>query len=152
EVAHFDHFTPRRIRRTQLINRVLIVVGVTLPLLVAFANLRATVWLSWLWPILVLVAVGRRAAKSQQHETESDIRAAALCGDPEAMVRGLVKLHLHARIPRRYAADIERAATHPSLVRRIQAIRAGGPAAIEQLGSATVVQSTRAGSWVVLDD
>ena len=94
----------------------------------------------------------KRAAKSQQHETESDLRAAALCGDPEALVRGLVKLHLHARIPRRYAVDVERAATHPSLVRRIQAIRAGGSAAVEQLGAPTVVRSTRAGSWVVLDD
>ena len=67
-------------------------------------------------------------------------------------MRGLVKLHLHARIPRRYDVDIERAASHPSLVRRIQAIRAGGAAAVEQLGAATVIRSTREGSWVVLED
>jgi Zn-dependent protease with chaperone function len=152
EVAHFDHYTPRRVRRTQLINRVLIVVGATLPLLVAFAHLQWVRWISITWPILLLVALGRRAAKSQQHETDSDLRAAALCGDPEALVRGLVKLHAHARIPRRYAVDMERTATHPSLVRRIQAIRAGGAAAVEQLGAATVVRSTREGTWVVLDD
>jgi Zn-dependent protease with chaperone function len=80
------------------------------------------------------IALGRRAAKSQQHETESDLRAAALCGDPEALVRGLVKLHLHARIPRRYDVDIERAASHPSLVRRIQAIRAGALQRSSSLG------------------
>jgi len=152
EVAHFDHFTRRYVQRTQLLNRGLIVVGVTLPLIAASMHAPWAPWIGWMWPIIVLVAVGRRAAKSQQHETESDLRAAALCGDPEALVRGLVKLHLHARIPRRYDVDIERAASHPSLVRRIQAIRAGGAAAVEQLGAATVIRSTREGSWVVLED
>jgi len=152
EVAHFDHFTPRYVRRAQLLNRVLIVAGVTLPLLAAFARVGWAPWIGLVWPIAVLVAVGRRAAKSQQHETESDLRAAALCGDPEALVRGLVKLHLHARIPRRYDVDIERVASHPSLVRRIQAIRAGGAAAVEQLGTPTVIRSPREGSWVVLED
>jgi Zn-dependent protease with chaperone function len=152
EVAHFDHFTPRRVRRIQLVNRALIVTGVALPIIAALAHLTSASLIAWFWPVFVLLAVGRRAAKSQQHETESDLRAAALCGDPEAMVRALVKLHVHARIPRRYAVDTERAATHPSLVRRIQAIRAGGQAAIEQLGTATIVKSTREGSWVVLDD
>jgi len=152
EVAHFDHFTRRYVRRSQLINRVLIVTGVTLPLLAAFARVGWAQWIGWVWPFIVLVAIGRRAAKSQQHETESDLRAAALCGNPEALVRGLVKLHLHARIPRRYDVDIERAASHPSLVRRIQAIRAGGAAAVEQLGVATVIRSAREGSWVVLED
>jgi len=152
EIAHFDHLTPRHVRRAQLMNRGLIVAGVVLPLLAALAHVRWAPWIGWVWPIVVLVAVGRRAAKSQQHETESDLRAAALCGDPEALVRGLVKLHLHARIPRRYDADLERAASHPSLVRRIQAIRAGGAAAVEQLGAATVIRSPREGSWVVLED
>jgi Zn-dependent protease with chaperone function len=140
EVAHFDHFNARHVRRAQLLNRVLIVIGVALPVILALAHRDWTPWVGWLWPIGVLVAVGRRAAKSQQHETESDLRAAALCGDPEALVRGLVKLHLHARIPRRYDVDIERAASHPSLVRRIQAIRAGGAPAKDQHRAATVVK------------
>ena len=152
EVAHFDQFTPRLVGRRQLINRVLIVVGAALPLIGLLGSTFKGVWIGWLWPILVLAALIRRTAKVQQHETESDLRAAALCGDPEALVRGLIKLHIHARIPRRYAVDVERAATHPSLVRRIQAIRAGGEAAVEQLGTATVVKSLRAGSWLVLDD
>jgi Zn-dependent protease with chaperone function len=152
EVAHFDQFTPRVVWRRQLINRVLILLGVALPLIGLLGTFATGAWVGWVWPILVLAALIRRTAKVQQHETESDLRAVALCGDPEALVRGLIKLHIHARIPRRYAVDVERAATHPSLVRRIQAIRAGGEAAVEQLGAATVVQSTRAGSWVVLDD
>jgi Zn-dependent protease with chaperone function len=152
EVAHFDHLTRRYVRRSQLINRLLIVTGVALPLLAAFAKVEWAQWIGWVWPVIVLGALGRRAARSQQHETESDLRAAALCGDPEALVRGLVKLHMHARIPRRYDVDIERAASHPSLVRRIQAIRAGGAEAMEQLGAATVIRSERDGSWVVLED
>jgi len=156
EIAHFDHLTPRRVRRSQLINRALIGIGVSLPLLLPLVMPAAQVgsaegWIGWLWPLLVLTALVRRAAKSQQHETESDLRAAALSSDPEALVRALVKLHLHARIPRRYAVDMERASTHPSLVRRIQAIRAGAPSATEQLDSATAMRSTRPGSWVVLD-
>jgi len=151
EIAHFDHFTPKRIARSQLINRVLIVLGVSLPFLTTFLLDGGMRWIGWVWPVVVLVALARRAAKSQQHETESDLRAAALCGDPEALVRGLVKLHLHARIPRRYAVDVERAASHPSLLRRIQAIRGAAATAAEQLDAATVVRSTRAGRWVVLD-
>jgi len=156
EVAHFDHFTPRRVRLGQLLNRALIVIGVSLPLVMPVANAEWAQWMSWLWPVVVLAALIGRAAKSQQHETDSDLRAAELSGDPEALVRGLVKLHLHARIPRRYAVDMERAASHPSLVRRIQAIRAGSVQASsvhagEHLGAATVIRSPRAGSWVVLD-
>ena len=150
EIAHFDHLTPKRMARSQLINRLLIVVGVSFPFVTAFGAGPAMRWVAWVWPLAVLFALVRRAAKSQQHETESDLRAVALCGDPEALVRGLVKLHFHARIPRRYAVDVERAATHPSLVRRIQAIRGAG-AAVEQLDAATVIRSTRAGSWVVFD-
>ena len=154
EVAHFDHFTPAYVRRVQLINRLLIIVGVSLPLLAAVQGGGWANWIGWVWPFVVVTAIVRRSAKSQQRETESDLRAAALCGDPEALVRGLAKLYVDARIPRRYAVDSERAATHPSLVRRIQAIRAsvGAGDVARQLGSTTVVQSTRPGSWVAIDD
>jgi Zn-dependent protease with chaperone function len=91
EVAHFDQFTPRVIRRRQLINRVLIVAGVAWPVIGLLGTTFKGVWIGWLWPILVLAALIRRTAKVQQHETESDLRAAALCGDPEALVRGLIK-------------------------------------------------------------
>ena len=152
EMAHFDHLGPRWIRRSQIVSRLLILVGVALPIVAAFRAPTLAPWIGWLWPIAILFALAQRASKSQQHETESDLRAAALCGDPEALVRALAKLHLHARIPRRWAVDVERVASHPSLVRRIQAIRAGGAAAAEQLGAATIVPSTRPGSWVVFDD
>jgi Zn-dependent protease with chaperone function len=152
EIAHFDHLNPRWIRRSQLVNRLLIIVGVALPIVTTFFAPTLTSSIGWLWVIGVLFALAHRTSKSQQHETESDLRAAALSGDPDALVRALAKLHFHARVPRRWAVDVERVASHPSLVRRIQAIRAGGAAAAEQLGAATVVRSPREGSWVVLDD
>lgn len=158
EVAHFDHFTPRALRRLQLVNRLLIIGSVALTLAAMFVAPAAAPWTGYLWPAVVMLAVGRRAATSQKHETESDLRAAALCGDPEAVVRGLVKLHVHARIPRRWSVDFERMATHPSLVRRIQAIRASAPAAgaaapvTEALDGPTLVHSTREGSVVVFDN
>ncbi|HEX6052724.1 MAG TPA: M48 family metalloprotease, partial [Gemmatimonadaceae bacterium] len=152
ELAHFDHLNPRWIRRSQLVNRLLILAGVALPVITTFVAPTLAPWIGWIWPIGVLVALAHRAARSQQHETESDLRAAALCGDPEVLVRALAKVHFHARIPRRWAVDVERLASHPSLVRRIQAIRAGGTAAAEQLGAATIVRSPRDGTWVVFDD
>ena len=152
EMAHFDHLGPRWIRRSQRVNRALILTGVAFPFLIALLAPTFAAWIGWLWPIAIVFALAQRASKSQQHETESDLRAAALCGDPEALVRALAKLHVHARIPRRWAVDVERLASHPSLVRRIQAIRAGGAAAAEQLGAATIVSSTQPGSWVVFDD
>ena len=153
EVAHFDHLNARYVRRAQLVNRGLILLGVALPIAASVSPGSWAPWVGWLWPVVVVVAIARRAARSQQHETESDLRAAALCGDPEALVRGLIKLHVHAHIPRRYAVDAEQVASHPSLVRRIQAIRgsAASGTAVEVLGEATLVQSTKPGTWVALD-
>ena len=65
EVAHFDHFTPRHVRRAQLINRALIVAGVALPL--AARRSRAVgwaPWIGWVWPIVVLVA--RRPSRGEE--------------------------------------------------------------------------------------
>jgi len=57
----------------------------------------------------------------------SDRRAAELCGDPEELVRALVAVHEANRVPRRMAASDERRGTHPSLARRIRAIRGESP-------------------------
>jgi Zn-dependent protease with chaperone function len=92
------------------------------------------VWLACaIWPIVVLIAVAAMVRDRQKHETASDLRAVALTGNAEALVRGLVKLHAMARVPRRWDADLERHMSHPSLKRRIQDIRAAAgtpPAAL----------------------
>src|SRR6185369_6571792 len=79
-----------------------------------------------------------RVQHRQKHETESDLRAAELTGDPEAVIRALTKIHAFARLPRRYDAEFERHTTHPSLARRIQAIRTAGGTALAAIDESAV--------------
>ena len=44
----------------------------------------------------------------------------------EALIRALATIHSRARVPRRFHPTFAERATHPSLARRIQAIRAAG--------------------------
>ena len=106
---------------------------------------RATLSLWWL---LVIVWVSYVFARSRAREERSDRRAVELSGDPEAVVRALVKLHTYSRAPRRWDVDVEREATHPSLARRIQAIRrlAGHPTAPE---AAVAFPLSRPGGFVI---
>lgn len=123
ELAHLEQFHPRRLQSLRLSTAGLIVIATMLaPVLGAIG-----VALTWHWlagnVALVLgyqTLVGRR---QQQHETESDLRAVALTGDAEPMVSALVKLSVLARLPRRWDQSVESYASHPSLSRRIKAIR-----------------------------
>jgi len=74
-----------------------------------------------------------------------------LCGDAEAVVRALVKLHTLGRVPRRWGLDLERSATHPSLARRIQAIRETAGIEPAGLASPTVVASRTPGTFAILE-
>ncbi|MGH7555210.1 MAG: M48 family metallopeptidase, partial [Longimicrobiales bacterium] len=152
ELAHIEQFSPRVLRRLQAITRLLIATAVGAPLLVRWLAPSLASWLVIIWPIVVLTVLLLRARKSQQRETESDLRAAALCGDPDAVARGLIKIHAHAFIPRRWSVDFERMATHPSLARRIQALRGQGEQAVASLGAPIVLATAREGSIVAFDD
>jgi Zn-dependent protease with chaperone function len=151
ELSHIEEFSPRKIRRHQLVTRSLIVGGVLLSLGVAFAA-PGTAWvLPWVWPVLALSAIALRGKGSKNRETESDLRAAALCGDAEVMIRALIKVHVHGFIPRRWDVDFERHASHPSLTRRIQALRgeaAPSPAAPD---APILLETAREGSVVAFD-
>lgn len=150
EVAHLEHFTPARVRRGFIASVFLAVAAVTLPLAVRAAQ-PASAWLVTIaWPLVVLLALALRAGRSKANELASDRRAAELCGDPEAMIRALVTLHTALQLPRRWSADAERAATHPSLANRIRALRAAA-AATGSLGEPVVLRSTKPGTFVVLD-
>ena len=152
ELAHIEHFSRRRIRRLQAVSVLIVVLSVALP----FTALRFVPayaqWVAWLWPVAMLAYLLLRGRSSQRNETDSDLRAAALCGDPEAVVRALIKLHVHAFIPRRWPVDFERNATHPSLARRIQALRGQGSEAVASIGAPTVLRTARAGSVIVFDE
>jgi heat shock protein HtpX len=121
EVAHLEHFTPRKV----LYGRLLAALLVALPIFL-WAGPTARLLRGWelLWPFAFLIAMILKTAKSRGHEAESDRRALELCADPEALVSGLTKLHALNRISRRWDTAFESVSTHPSLARRLRAIRA----------------------------
>lgn len=124
EVAHLEQYQQGRLRWITLGMWVNIAVGV----------LAAPASLAWLpkylgtlqgtWPLLMLWIFIPRIVGQKSREVESDRRALELCGDGEVLIRALTKIHALARLPRRWSLEAERAATHPSLAHRIQAIRA----------------------------
>ncbi len=152
ELAHIEHFSPRRVRRWQIVNRLLIVLAVGLPFLAQAYAPALLRWVSIVWPIVVIGALLTRARTRQREEHESDLRAAALCGDREAVVRGLIKVHLHGFLPRRWPVDFERNASHPSLARRIQALRGDDTPSSAAPPAPVVMATAREGSVVVFDD
>lgn len=141
ELAHIEFYNPRRLRRIRLITLTLILGGALLAPL-AQALVPGIAWLACIaWPSVVFIALLLMAHNRQQHETASDLRAIALTGNPEALVRALVKLHAIARVPRRWDADLERHHSHPSLKRRIQSIRGAAGTPPAALGDAAVFDS-----------
>src|SRR5262249_16170473 len=80
-------------------------------------------------------------------------RAIALCGDADALIRALTKTYALLRFPRRFAADLERNATHPSLAHRLQAIRGAANAPAAPLADAvTLTASAGAGAVTFFSD
>lgn len=122
EVAHHEQFNSKRWRRARWRGLLLIVLIAVLPVLLVAELPAAAMAISWCMPVIILATLGRRAGR-RQAETESDLRAIALGGTAQALIGALTKLHVYSRVPRRWPHAIERAATHPSLARRIQALQ-----------------------------
>jgi Zn-dependent protease with chaperone function len=123
EVSHLELFTTALLRRWHVATLARIVTGASLALVVQYVE-PGRAWIAWTtWPILVLGSIVLRGRAIRTQETPSDLRAVELCGNAEAVISGLIKVHETARLPRRWAASFERRASHPSLARRIQAIR-----------------------------
>ena len=149
ELAHLEYYNPRRLRRLGINTAALIAFGVVVAPFARLAGwsslLVLAIWvMSWLAFVIVM------ARNRQKNETDSDRRAIALSGDPEALVRALTKAYAFNRFPRRLDGEFERHATHPSLARRIRDIRAAAnqaPAAFTDLLSVTCVD----GSVLMLD-
>jgi Zn-dependent protease with chaperone function len=143
ELAHLEYYSPTRVRRMQYVTTAAIIAG-ALVVPVSHALALSVVSLATAWYVAVFGLAAWRARHRQRHETASDLRAMALCGDAEALVRALTKLHTLGRVPRRLDPQFERQATHPSLARRIRDIRrASGtrPSALEE--NATFVAPER---------
>ena len=77
-----------------------------------------------IFPAAMFIALMMRGRHRQRNETASDLRAVELTGNPESLVSGLTALHTIGRVPRRWDSRANRAATHPSLARRLRDIRA----------------------------
>jgi heat shock protein HtpX len=153
EVAHLEQFHRRRLLGIYITMTLLIV------LLMAGSGVAALIvpgFEAWSWIVSVVgvfTAMWLRARRMQMHETEADLRAIELCGDPEALINGLIRIYEINHIPRRWSSVTEERATHPSLARRIRTIRDriaathAAPEPIERL----VVASPEPGRWAVLD-
>lgn len=124
ELAHIEHYTPRRLRRRWLAITALTLVGMTAPLFLETKGPDVGSVMAILWPIVVLLSIVALQRHRQAHETESDRRAVALCGDAASLMRALEKIHATGLIARRWAVDHERKASHPSLARRLRDIAA----------------------------
>jgi Zn-dependent protease with chaperone function len=152
ELAHLEYYNPGRLRQRRLVSRSLVIGGALLGpvlqgLMPSFASLACVAW-----PAVVLTTLVILVHDRQKHETASDLRAVALTGNPEALVRALVKLHAIARVPRRWDADLERHLSHPSLKRRIQDIRAAAGTPPAALGAATLFESADGAIRVIFGD
>ncbi len=126
ELAHLEHFNRQYLRKLNVINLALIAGTLVTVFLTRFFTFLSPVVF---WPLVVVTTMAWRVRDRQQHETESDLRAVALTGDPEALASGLTKIHTYAHVPRRTDVEREQQASHPSLARRIKAIRALSPTA-----------------------
>lgn len=152
ELAHHEYYNPRRIRRMNIVTYALILLGAVLAPVVRATVPQALTASLLTWPVVMIVAMALRAQHRQKHETESDLRAVALTGDGEALVRALTKLHAFARLPRRWEPEFERRATHPSLARRIQAIRNASGAAPKAVATATFTDAANTASVTFRDE
>jgi Zn-dependent protease with chaperone function len=131
EVAHLEQFTGKRARVAQWAMFLFVIVGA---LMANFGAMFGQV----VWVTAIVIGYARRQRRYQVHEAQCDVRAVELCGDPEALIRALTKGNLLGRIPRRWDSSRERAYSHPSLARRIQAIRKTSGGAPEPVHDATI--------------
>jgi Zn-dependent protease with chaperone function len=129
EVAHLEQFSDAflwRLRVIDLTSIALATLGVAGISLTMPDVPHVGLLLGWGVTFLLLLAV--RGYGHQRRETESDLRAVELCGDSDSLVSALIKLHAAMRLPRRWAENVERGATHPSLASRIRTLRELGAA------------------------
>jgi Zn-dependent protease with chaperone function len=152
ELAHLEYFNLRRLWWLNLQGYVLIAIGTLLAPVVGALAPRASTAVFVIWPVLLIAAMALRARNRQAHETASDLRATALTGGGDVLIRALTKLHLLARLPRRWDGERERHASHPSLARRIQAIRDASGMAPPALGKAAVFQAADDSASVTFGD
>ena len=151
EIAHHEHYDAGLLRKRWRWTFVLALLVAVVPPIQLASGQRYAFLIDFLVLVAILMLFARGQASHRAHETECDLRAVDLTGDTDAVIRALTKIHVLSRVPRRFSQEFERAATHPSLARRIQAIRAHGAVADPSTDGPTIVASTTTGSYVALD-
>ena len=157
EVAHLEHYTPKLLRQMRWAAYGMLAVACTwAPMCRVFVGKPAPALIP-LWTAAVLITFGLRAVRHQSHERDSDLRALELTGDGEALISALTKLHALLRMPRRLGMQGESMTTHPSLARRIQALRAAMGSASEPsapsapFAPVALRDAERAGSFMLIE-
>src|SRR2546429_1003715 len=149
EVAHLEHYDRRRCRIVSAITYGLVATA-TLGAALALDRLPAGLFMPF-WSLGLITGFLWKTSRHKAHETESDVRALALCDDPEALISGLTKLAIAGRMPRRWSSELEHGSSHPNLPRRPHAIRRAAPIPVMPFDDTLVVATTRPTSLVVLD-
>jgi hypothetical protein len=123
-VAHLEQFNPQVLRRAAYLEWFLIAAAVScVPLTEPLFGTAAILWVPILWLVVVAVGLMARTSMMRGYEVGADLRALELCGDPEALISALEKLHTLSRLPRRLGNREEGRISHPTLARRVAAIR-----------------------------
>jgi hypothetical protein len=151
EVAHIEYYSKKvRTLVSVLMSWILIALAIAFSrYLLSQADETAAVAMA-AWYFIICVSIALKLARHKTHETESDRRAAELCGNPEALARALEKLHVLNLMPRRWEPGMERFASHPSLAHRLQDLR--GTVAPASENNQTLVAGTAAdGTWAILE-
>jgi Zn-dependent protease with chaperone function len=149
EVAHLEHYDRRRTRIISSATLGLVIAG-TLGATLVFDRLPSVPVVA-IWSMALVIGLAWKASRHKMHETESDVRALTLCEDPEALISGLTKLTIAGRMPRRWSAELEHGSSHPSLARRLHAIRRVAAIPVMPFDGALVVATTRPTALVILD-
>ena len=151
EVARLERWTDRRLSDLSALAAGLVLVAVVgglglLELGGERAMQGAAMWGGALMLGLAIWVIARRG-----DERVGDLRAVALCEDVSALVRTLTIVHAVRRIPRRLSAFNEETSAHPSLARRLQAIREAAGLAPATLTAPVVLSAPDLAQVVVLD-
>jgi len=152
ELGHLEHMDGKFVKKTVVLTCLLIALALFTEPVGAWLSsgpLNATQLLI-IGLILGFIHV-RIIGHDRHHETDSDSRAVALCGDADALKRGLERLHELNRLPRRWDSATEQASTHPSLANRIRSIRDDADTNDDEAGAAMIFSSTAPGKYVILE-
>ncbi len=122
----------------------------TLPLPAAvILGSPAWFYLALAWPVIVMFGLLRYMASRKHNEEAADERGAELCGNPEAMVSALEKIHVLNGLPTRMAASKSDSASHPDLVHRRRALVGSER---EDVGSLSIQDVRKPTKTAVLDN